>query len=108
MAKHAKPIVGLDIDPSAVTAAQVHVNGRLTITRAAMAPLEPGIVRDGEVTDVDGLSAALRALHKEQRGLHKRDRVGLASQKIVVRVMELPPLADAKELAAAVHFQAQD
>jgi len=108
MAKHAKPIVGLDIDPSAVTAAQVHVNGRLTIARAAMTPLEPGIVRDGEVTDVDGLSTALRTLYKEQRGLNKRVRVGVASQKIVVRMMELPPLADPNELAAAVRFQAQD
>jgi type IV pilus assembly protein PilM len=108
MAKHTKPIVGLDIDPSAVTAAQVHVNGRLTITRAAMTPLEPGIVRDGEVTDGDGLSAALRALYKEQPGLNKRVRIGVASQKIVVRVMELPVLGAPKELAAAVRFQAQD
>jgi type IV pilus assembly protein PilM len=108
MAKHTKPIVGLEIDPSAVTAAQVHVNGRLTITRAAMTALEPGIVRDGEVTDVDGLSTALRTLYKEQRGLNKRVRIGLASPKVVVRVMEVPPLADVKELATAVHFQAQD
>ena len=108
MAKHAKPIVGLDIDPSAVTAAQVHVNGRLTITRAAMTPLEPGIVRDGEVTDVDGLSTALRTLYKEQRGLNKRVRIGVASQKIVVRTMELPPLDDPKELETAVRFQAQE
>jgi type IV pilus assembly protein PilM len=108
MAKHTKSIVGLDIDPSAVTAAEVHVNGRLTIARAAMTPLEPGIVRDGEVTDVDGLSTALRTLYKEQRGLNKRVRVGVASQKIVVRTMELPPLDDPKELATAVRFQAQD
>ena len=35
-------------------------------------------------------------------------RVGLANQKIVVRVIDLPYLEDAKELEAAVRFQAQD
>src|SRR4051794_33741649 len=56
MAKRSsKPVVGLDIEPSAVAAAQVSVNGSISINRAAVVPLEPGIVRDGEVADVDGL-----------------------------------------------------
>jgi type IV pilus assembly protein PilM len=73
-----------------------------------MTPLEPGIVRDGEVTDSEGLSKALRRLYKEHKGLGKRVRVGVASQKIVVRTIELPPLEDPKELATAIRFQAQD
>jgi type IV pilus assembly protein PilM len=108
MAKRSDNLVGLDIDSSAVTAAQVAVDGRITIRRAATCALEDGIVRDGEITDVDGLAAALRALWKENKGLPKRVRVGLASQKIVVRVMELPPLSDRKELETAVRFHAQD
>ena len=47
-------------------------------------------------------------LYRENKGLDKRVRVGVANQKIVVRVIELPYLEDAKELAAAVRFQAQD
>jgi type IV pilus assembly protein PilM len=35
-------------------------------------------------------------------------RVGLANQKIVVRVVDLPYLEDAKEIDAAVRFHAQD
>ena len=42
------------------------------------------------------------------RACDKRVRVGLANQKIVVRVIDLPYLEDAKELDAAVRFQAQD
>ena len=108
MAKRSKTLVGLDIDATGIVAASVVVNGRVRIERAAFAPLEPGIIRDGEVADVEGLADALRALYRENKGLDKRVRVGLANQKIVVRVIDLPYLEDAKELAAAVRFQAQD
>jgi type IV pilus assembly protein PilM len=108
MAKRTKTLVGLDIDATGIVAASVVVNGRVRVERVAFAPLEPGIIRDGEVADVDGLADALRTLYRENKGLDKRVRVGLANQKIVVRVVDLPYLEDAKELAAAVRFQAQD
>jgi type IV pilus assembly protein PilM len=107
MAKSNKHPVGLDIDPSAIVAAEV-ASGPLSVQRAAVAELEAGVVRDGEVADVDGLSAALRRLWRENKGLGKRVRVGVANQKIVVRVVDLPPVSDPKELEAAVRFQAQD
>ena len=50
---------------------------------------------------------ALRELFGES-GLSKRVRVGIANQRTVLRTLELPPVTDRKELAAAVHFQAQD
>jgi type IV pilus assembly protein PilM len=108
MAKRTKTLVGLDIDATGIVAASVAVNGRVRVERAAFAPLESGIIRDGEVADVDGLADALKNLYRENKGLDKRVRVGLANQKIVVRVVELPYLEDAKELEAAVRFQAQD
>jgi type IV pilus assembly protein PilM len=108
MAKRTKTLVGLDIDATGIVAASVVVNGRVRIERVAFTPLEPGIIRDGEVADVDGLAEALRTLYRENKGLDKRVRVGLANQKIVVRVVDLPYLEDAKELEAAVRFQAQD
>jgi type IV pilus assembly protein PilM len=108
MAKRGKNHVGIDIDPSGITAAAVSLNGRLKVERVAVAPLEDGIVRDGEVVDVEALSAALRTLFKQNRGLGKRVRIGVANQKIVVRVIELPYLENRKELQAAVRFQAQD
>jgi type IV pilus assembly protein PilM len=108
MAKHTKNLVGLDIDATGIVATSVAVNGRLRVETAAFGALEPGIVRDGEVTDVEGLADALRTLYRENKGLGKRVRVGLANQKIVVRVIELPFLENAKELDAAVRFHAQD
>jgi type IV pilus assembly protein PilM len=108
MAKRIKNLVGLDIDATGIVAASVAVNGRLRVDNAAVAPLDPGIIRDGEVADVDGLAEALRALYRANKGLDKRVRVGLANQKIVVRVVDLPYLEDAKEIDAAVRFHAQD
>lgn len=108
MAKRTKTLVGLDIDATGIVAASVVVNGRVRIERVAFTPLEPGIIRDGEVADVDGLAEALKTLYRDNKGLDKRVRVGLANQKIVVRVIDLPYLEDAKELEAAVRFQAQD
>jgi type IV pilus assembly protein PilM len=108
MAKRTKNLVGVDIDPSGITVAQVAVNGRINVEAAAFAPLEPGIVRDGEVIDSTALGDALRTLFRDNKALGKRVRVGVANQKIVVRPLELPYLSDSKELAAAVRFHAAD
>jgi type IV pilus assembly protein PilM len=108
MAKRATTLVGLEIEPAAIHAASVTVNGHIEVRHAAVAPLEAGIVRDGEVNDVEGLAEALRSLYREHKGLEKKVRIGVANQKIVVRILELPPIEDAKELAAAVQFSAED
>lgn len=110
MARHiskSRALVGLDIEPSAIHAAQVTVNGGLVVAKAASTPLEPGIVREGDVADVDALAEALRVLFREHQ-LDKRVRIGIANQQIVVRTIELPPIEDRKELDAAVRFTAQD
>jgi type IV pilus assembly protein PilM len=103
----AKTVVGLDIEPGFVAAARVRVADGVAVERAAGAPLAPGILRDGEVADADALAAALRELFSEHK-LGKRVRLGVATQRIVVRTIDLPPLEDAKQIAAAVRFQAQD
>jgi type IV pilus assembly protein PilM len=109
MAKRVKNLVGMDIDPSGITVAQVTVDGRVTTVQAAAhAPLDPGIMRDGEVVDPDGLADALRALFRDNKRLGKKVRIGVANQKIVVRPVEMPYLSDPKEREAAVRFQAQD
>jgi type IV pilus assembly protein PilM len=103
-----RPVVGIELEPSAVHVACVDTNRDIVIRHAAMAPLEAGIVRDGEVADVDGLTEALRALWRDNADLDRRVRIGLANQKIVVRIIELPPIPDRKELESAIRFHAQD
>jgi type IV pilus assembly protein PilM len=100
-------VVGLDIQPGYVAAVQAHVNGGIVVERAAGAPLPPDAVREGEVLDERALGDALEELFGES-GLGKRVRIGLANQRTVLRTLELPPVTDRKELAAAVRFQAED
>jgi type IV pilus assembly protein PilM len=99
--------VGLDLDPSHIAAAEVHVNGSITVTRGAVTDLRPGVLRDGEVADPVALGEALQAFFTEH-DLPKRVRLGVANQRIVVRTLDLPPLEDEKGLAAAVRLQAPD
>lgn len=103
----ARPLIGLDIEPGAVHAAQVAVNGHVVVERAVSVPLELGVVRDGEVLDAPALADTLRKLFAEH-DLDRRVRIGIANQRIVVRTLELPPIPDPKQLAAAVRFQAAD
>ncbi len=100
-------VVGLDIEPGFAAAAQVSVNGRLAVERGVYAPLAPEIMSGGEVTDVERLSEALRGLF-DSAELGRRVRVGLASARVSVRLLELPPLTDRKDLDAAVRFMAAD
>jgi type IV pilus assembly protein PilM len=100
-------VVGLDIQPGFVAAVRARVNGSIAAERAAVAELAADTMRDGEVLDQDALSEALREMFG-RANLGKRVRVGVANQRTVLRTLELPPLTDQKELAAAVAFQAQD
>ncbi len=100
-------VVGLDIQPGFVAAVKARVNGSIVAERAVSAPLAPDTMRDGEVLDGDALGDVLRDLFNES-GMGKRVRVGVANQRTVLRILELPPVTDQKELAAAVSFQAQE
>jgi type IV pilus assembly protein PilM len=100
-------VVGLDVDPSHIAAAEVDPAGGLTITRGVVTHLRPGILRDGELADGPALSEALREFF-DANDLPRRVRLGVASQRIVVRTLDLPPLEDAGALAAAVKVEAPD
>ena len=100
-------LVGLELDPGHLAAAEVHVNGTLSLERGAVAHLKPGILRDGDVTDAAALANAIRALF-EEHDLPRRVRLGIANQRIVVRSLDLPVTADEKELFASARALAPD
>ena len=83
------------------------MNGSIVAERAAGVPLAADVMRDGEVVDETALGETLKELFGAHN-LGKRVRVGVANQRTVLRTLELPPVTDQKELAAAVSFQAQD
>jgi type IV pilus assembly protein PilM len=97
-------VVGLDIDARYLAAAQVEA-GRLV--RGASVELPDGAVRDGEIADREALARALKSFVAET-GMPRSVRLGVSNQQIVVRVVELPRIEDAKQRDAAVRFQASE
>jgi type IV pilus assembly protein PilM len=102
-----RPVVGLDIEPGFLAAAEFSSTGKPALVRAATETLGPGLFHEGEVVDVDGLADRVKAFFREH-DLPKRIRLGVASQKIALRVLELPAIENEKELEAAIRFQAQE
>jgi type IV pilus assembly protein PilM len=102
--KRSNSAVGLDVDSAFLAAVQVHGGN---VVRAVSTDLAPGIVHEGEVVNLEALSASLKSFFKEN-GLPRRVRLGVSNQQIVVRHLEVPKLDDAKALDAAVRFQAAE
>jgi len=102
-----RSVVGLDIEPGFLAAAEFSGNGKPALVRAATETLGPGLFHEGEVVDVDGLADRVKAFFREH-DLPKRIRLGVASQKIALRVLELPAIDNEQELEAAIRFQAQE
>jgi type IV pilus assembly protein PilM len=100
--------VGIDLEQSSIAGAQVKSSrqGR-TLTGVAVRAVPEGLLFEGEVVDVDALAVELKTFWKETGFTGKRFSLGVANQKIVVRTMEFPQI-DAKELRAAIEFQAQE
>jgi type IV pilus assembly protein PilM len=105
--KKDKALVGLEIEAGSVAAVEVRGNGSAELVATAVAPLPAEAFRDGEVADRSALAQAVKALF-DDNDLSKRVRLGIANQRMVVRMMRLPAIDDPDELAAAVRFQAQD
>ncbi len=102
-----KSMVGLDIEAGSIAASEVGVNGSLRVLRHGIAPLDPGVFREGEVSDPEALASALKGLFAEHK-LSKDVRLGVANQRIAVRTLYLPLIENAGELETAIRFQAQE
>jgi type IV pilus assembly protein PilM len=97
----AKTLVGLDIEPGRIVAAEVSADGSVRLERSATIDLPVGAVRDGEVVDVPAVTEALKQLWSGHKGLGREVRIGVANAKIVVRTLDLPPVS-VSELDAVV------
>ena len=96
--------VGLDLDGDFLAAVTV-ADGR--IQSAVSSELPQGVMHDGEVVDPDTLGTVLKEIFRA--GALPRDvRLGVTNQQIVVRQLELPRIAEDKDLEAAVRFQAAE
>ena len=104
----AKKLVGLKIGASQIAAAHVVNNGAPELVDVFREPLEPGLVVSGEIRDPDALGHALKRffeLHKlPKRGV----RLGLANNRIGVRVFDIEGVSDPQQLENAIRFRAEE
>jgi type IV pilus assembly protein PilM len=104
----ARKVVGLDIGTTAVRAAEVSVRrGQVVLERIGQAGLPGGAVVDGEVIDPAAVAAALKDLWRRTRISNRRVIIGVANQRVVVRLVDLPWMQP-NELRSSLAFQAGD
>jgi type IV pilus assembly protein PilM len=77
------------------------------IQHAASVDLPQGLIREGEVEDVEGLARTLKEFFRANN-FGKNVRLGVANQQIAVRSLEIPPIENDQERTAAVRFQASE
>ncbi|MCB0882623.1 MAG: type IV pilus assembly protein PilM [Thermoleophilia bacterium] len=100
-------VVALDMGSSAIAGVEVKSSrDRVSLTKAAVEPIAPGLLQDGEIRQPSELAAELKRFWKTHRFSGKKVRLGVANQRVLVRTIELPVLENPAELRAAVQFEA--
>jgi type IV pilus assembly protein PilM len=106
-ARRTRTVTGLEIGATQAIAAEARLeHGQIVTERVAARALPHGLMSEGLVTAPDRLAAELRELFSEHN-FSKRVRVGLATPRTVLRVIDLPPLEE-KDIRAALMMQAQE
>lgn len=100
--------VGLDIGGTSVRVAVIDTaKSRRVLRRYGEMPLPPGAVVAGDVVDHLAVAESVSALWKREKFPKKNVIVGTASQRLVVRQVDVPSMDDA-ELRDALPYQVQD
>lgn len=105
----AKPhVVGLKIGASQIAAAEVVNNGHAEVVRLARRALEPGVVVAGVLREPEQLGAALAEFFEAHKLPRRGVRLGIANNRIGVRVFDVAGIDDPSQLGNAVRFKAQE
>jgi type IV pilus assembly protein PilM len=100
----AQRVIGLDVGTNAVRAVEVELGDHPQVRRMGQVALGAGAVVDGEVVDVQAVALALRRLWTEARFTSRDARVGMSSPRVIVRTIEMPPMAH-DELISTITLQ---
>jgi type IV pilus assembly protein PilM len=101
--------VGVKVGASQLAAAEVVNDGPLPkVVKVAREPLEPGIVLSGEVRDIPALGRALDEFFKKHDLPRKNIRLGIGTNRVGVRMLDIEGIEDEQQLANAVTFRAHE
>ena len=100
--------VGIDIGSRTITVAEAKTGRSATsVTNFGGVELPQDAVREGEILDVQAVSAALKELVGTAKVKSKKVWLGVANQRVVVRQIDLPWM-DPKERADSLRYQVQE
>jgi type IV pilus assembly protein PilM len=106
--RRGKKLVGLKVGASQLAAARIVNNGEPELLQVAREELEPGIVVSGELREPDALADALKRFFRAHKLPRTGVRLGIASNRIGVRIFEIADIDDEKQLHNAIRFRAQE
>jgi type IV pilus assembly protein PilM len=106
--KRAKRLVGLKIGASQIAAARVVNNGVPELVQVAREDIDHGLVVGGELREPELLADALRAFFRKNGLPRQGVRLGIANNRIGVRIFEIAGIGDSKQLENAIRFRAQE
>jgi type IV pilus assembly protein PilM len=106
--KRAKRVVGLKIGASQLAAARIVNNGHPELVQVAREDLEAGLIVGGELREPERLADALRAFFRKNKLPKTGVRLGIANNRIGVRIFEIAGIQDPKALENAIRFRAQE
>jgi type IV pilus assembly protein PilM len=103
-------IVGLKIGASQIAASRVVNNGgpAAKLVQLARVPLEPGVVVGGEVRDVAALATALDRFFVDNKLPRRGIRLGIGTNRIGVRTVDIEGVDDERQLGNVVRFRAHE
>lgn len=105
----ATPPVGLDISDTQITAVLLRKKGKhYGVAQVATRPLPHGLVVDGEVRDPEHLGSELAAMWADEKIKSKMVRVGIANQRCITRIIDLPQIKKKSELRNTIGLQVLD
>ena len=104
-----REIVGLKIGASQIAASRVVNNGGpAKVVQLARVPLEPGVVVGGEVRDDAALASALDRFFTENNLPRRGIRLGIGTNRVGVRTLDVAGIEDERQLGNVVRFRAHE
>jgi type IV pilus assembly protein PilM len=103
-----KSLIGLDIGAGTFRVVCLKPSSGLPVlTTYGSIKIPRGAIVEGEIIDIESVAASIAGLWKKTGLKEKNVTIGIASQKVIVRLIELP-FMEKEELGGAIQYQAQE
>ena len=106
--KRVKKLVGLKVGGSQIAAARVVNNGVPELVQVAREDIDQPFVVGGELREPELLADTLRIFFKKHNLPRQGVRLGIANNRIGVRIFEVAGIEDPRQLENAIRFRAQE